>query len=122
MNELALLLCCLLQKALWADRTGLGSTMLHYLAVQQAMVSIFRASIQNHANLLAYLGKLTTVYLSDQKQAYTHACAMQCNAVTLVWEKPVWGLLMQAHPNYKKHIYMQVPSLFTHYYCYHSTR
>ena len=40
-----------------ADRTGLGSTTLHYLAVRQAVVSDFIAYI--HANLLAYLGKLT---------------------------------------------------------------
>ena len=41
-----------------ADRMGLGSTTLHYLAVWLAIVSTFK----NHANLLPYLCKLTTVY------------------------------------------------------------
>ena len=41
-----------------ADRMGQGDTLLHYLAVQQAMVSVHRSN----TNLLAYLGKLTTVH------------------------------------------------------------
>ena len=47
-----------------ADIVGLGNTMLHYLAVQQAMVNIHKPvhNFENHANLLAYLGILTTVH------------------------------------------------------------
>ena len=47
-----------------ADITGLGGTTLDYLAVQQAMVSIHKPvhNFENHANLLAYLGKLTAVH------------------------------------------------------------
>ena len=47
-----------------ADIVGLGNTMLHYLAVQQAMVNIHKPvhNFENHANLLASLGILTTVH------------------------------------------------------------
>ena len=34
-----------------ADRTGLGNTTLHYLAVRQAMVSVFRAYIRKSRQL-----------------------------------------------------------------------
>ena len=46
---------------------GLGSTTLHYLAVQQAVVSMSIHRPENHANLLAYLGKLTAVHLGTIK-------------------------------------------------------
>ena len=45
------------------DRTGLRSTTLHYLAVQQAHTQT--STFENHANLLAsirYLGKQTAVH------------------------------------------------------------
>ena len=48
------------------DRTGLCSTTLHYLAVQQAHTQT--GTLENHANLLAYtsyLGKQTAVHLKE---------------------------------------------------------
>ena len=38
-----------------ANRTGLDSTTLHYLAVRQAIVSVHDFSFKHHANLLTYL-------------------------------------------------------------------
>jgi len=40
--------------AIKAYRTGLDSTMVHYLAVQEAMVNIHRPIHENHGTLLAY--------------------------------------------------------------------
>ena len=38
-----------------ANRTGLDSTTLHYLAVRQAIMSVHNLSFKHHANLLTYL-------------------------------------------------------------------
>ena len=47
-------------KRLIADRTGLGSTTLHYLAARQAMMSVHRSV--TFENLARLPDNLTTVY------------------------------------------------------------
>ena len=59
-----------------ANRTGLDGTMLHYLAVWQAMVSVYRPvhskKKKKHANLLTYLanGRVYTLENGFQGEYY----------------------------------------------------